>query len=134
MRDKIIETMAMDAIEGAYAAGDDHLIWRRYDDSSDEDIRTLADGRVVFTGDADECSDYLHRVRLKAALSAFLSALEASGRAVVPREPTEAMLDRGGSAIIRPSIYMGGTPPGAKRRARDVWASMLAAHTQEKDA
>lgn len=63
-----------------------------------------------------------------------LAALSAEGMAVVPVEPTEAMLDNGGGSIIRPSIYMGGTPPGAKRRARDVWAAMLAAHTQEKDA
>ncbi|HEY1034963.1 MAG TPA: hypothetical protein VGE09_08280 [Pseudoxanthomonas sp.] len=70
----------------------------------------------------------------ESALAAYEAHLEASGMAVVPVEPTEAMLDHGGSAIIRPSIYMGGTPPGAKRRARDVWASMLAAHTQEKDA
>lgn len=63
-----------------------------------------------------------------------LHALESAGIAVVPREPTEAMLDSGGSAIIRPSIYMGGTPPGAKRRARDVWSAMLAATkpTQEE--
>ena len=64
----------------------------------------------------------------------ILTALQAEGMTVVPVEPTEAMLDNGGSSIIRPSIYMGGTPPGAKRRARDVWAAMLAAHTQEKDA
>lgn len=78
--------------------------------------------------EVDPChEDYI------AAASAALTALEASGMAVVPVEPTEAMLDNGGSSITRPSIYMGGTPPGAKRRARDVWAAMLATHTQEKD-
>jgi hypothetical protein len=58
---------------------------------------------------------------------AAFAAIEAAGHRVVPVEPTEVMLDAGGSSIIRPSIYMGGTPPGAKRRAREIWAAMLAA-------
>lgn len=67
----------------------------------------------------------------KARARTILSALSSKGLAVVPVEPTEAMQDAGGSSIIRPSIYMGGTPPGAKRRARDVWADMLAAAPKE---
>lgn len=93
----------------------------------DKIIETMADG-------IRDAIDAEGLVRPEAAASAALTALKASGRAVVPVEPSEAMLDHGGSSIIRPSIYMGGTPPGAKRRARDVWAAMLAAHTQEKDA
>lgn len=54
-----------------------------------------------------------------------IAAIEAFGMKIVPKTPTEAMIEAGGSEIIRPSVYMGGTPPGAKRRARDVWAAML---------
>lgn len=58
----------IDAALEAYQTGDHHLHWRSYDDRSEEDIRLLDTGEVVFTGDADECSDYMHRVRLTAAL------------------------------------------------------------------
>ncbi len=80
----------------------------------------------------DSISAALTEAILEATMRArFLSALSSKGLAVVPVEPTEAMQDAGGSSIIRPSIYMGGTPPGAKRRARDVWADMLAAAPKE---
>lgn len=53
------------------------------------------------------------------AMDAALTALEASGRAVVPREPTREMLEAGHMADER--NYDGSTP------IRLVWSAMLAA-------
>jgi hypothetical protein len=63
----------------------------------------------------------------------ILDALETAGLAVVPVVPTEAMATAGGGSIIRPNVYMGGVPPGAKVRARDVWADMLRAAKETGD-
>lgn len=63
---------------------------------------------------------------------AALDALQAEGMTVVPVEPTEAMVIAGGGSIIRPDVFMGGVPTGAKRRARDVWAAMLSASPSMK--
>jgi hypothetical protein len=71
--------------------------------------------------DADEQDDFLQSAR------AIITAIEASGRRIVQVEPTPAMTEAGGSSIIRPDVYMGGVPPGAKRRAKDVWADMIRA-------
>ena len=61
------------------------------------------------------------------AARAALAAIEAAGYRVVPVEPTEEMVDRIGAELVRPNVYMGGTPPGAKLRARSNYAAMLAA-------
>ena len=104
-RDKIIETMARAMCR---RKTDENT----YGDVSEDAVQNYVDAAWrLFSPDAESA----------------LTALEASGMAVVPREPTEAMVDAGGSSIIRPSVYMGGVPPGAKRRARDIWADMLAA-------
>jgi len=68
-----------------------------------------------------------HVLAYQDAARAILDAIEESGWRIVPVEPTPAMLEAGGSSIIRPDVFMGGVPPGAKRRARDVWADMLRA-------
>ena len=101
--------------------------------SRDEDIETICNALCHGKACARDCADADHTpcddsvCTWREDAERILTALEASGMAVVPREPTEAMVDAGGSSIIRPSVYMGGVPPGAKRRARDIWADMLAA-------
>jgi hypothetical protein len=113
--------------------------------SNPDDAREVVEiGARAIAGEID-CVDWTapdntmsHAERLDAiardAARAILTAIEASGRwKIVPVEPSDAMLEAGGSSIIRPSIYMGGTPPGAKRRARDVWADMLRAALSQTD-
>lgn len=57
--------------------------------------------------------------------------LRAAGYAIVPREPTEAMLNRGAQFT---GMGMGGTIVGARDDARDIYRAMLAAFGDEDDS
>lgn len=63
--------------------------------------------------------------------SAALTALEAKGLVVVPREPTDGMLHDGSSAYDYPSVYMGGPSEGGKRLSARIYRAMLAAALPE---
>lgn len=99
-------------------------------------VEAVARAQYEFFGRAwrlkwDELAPKGQKTMYRECARAALAAIEAEGCRVVPVEPTEAMLDAGGSSVVRPSVYMGGTPPGAMRRARDIWAAMLAAAKEQ---
>jgi hypothetical protein len=62
------------------------------------------------------------RMRAGASIEAALSALEAMGLAIVPKKPTEAMLDAADlSSMIYPSRY----PEQEREERREIWRYML---------
>lgn len=74
----------------------------------------------------EQFSDTISPLGINLIASTALTALEASGRAVVPREPTEAMLEAGEEAD---AMYYEG-----RTQTAQIYKAMLATHTQEKDA
>ena len=95
--------------------------------SRDEDIEIMARAISLDLGEDPDARDVLIRGRpgerphwegFESAAEAALTALEASGRAVVPREPTEDMILAGTREIMSPS---------PQTDAREAWEAMLAA-------
>ena len=77
-------------------------------------------------GPGCDCGEWgLHVFEAKAALS----ALEAQGLVIVPREPSEAMLDAGGHSRAPTAPTMEHRKPAQQFRykAGDIWQAMLAA-------
>ena len=66
---------------------------------------------VMRDGIAEHFGEVISPFGLTEIASAALTALESSGRAVVPREPTQAMIDAGLGLVTR----------------GDIWSAMLAA-------
>ena len=58
---------------------------------------------------------------------AMLDALAAAGYAVVPIEPTEAMLQGGGRAYDYPSTFMGGASKQSLKTIPRIYSAMIAA-------
>ena len=58
---------------------------------------------------------------------AALDALAAAGYAVVPIEPTEAMLQGGGRAYDYPSTFMGGASKQSLKTIPRIYSAMIAA-------
>jgi hypothetical protein len=67
------------------------------------------------------------RAMMREGIADVIRAIESAGYKVVGPEPTEAMIHDGGSALIYPSVYMGGVPEQAKKNALRVIRSAIAA-------
>src|SRR6476620_11610325 len=60
-----------------------------------------------------------------------LSALKKEGMAVVPVEPSEAMVHAGAAAHDYPNLYMGGPSYHGRRMAKRVWEIMVLMHEEK---
>ena len=132
MRDKIIEVMARALARGKNGslASDKH--WATEVDHFRRMIDTYGDD---YKNCRSTITDAFRDAEL--ALTAYESHLQAEGMTVVPVEPTEAMLEAGERVPVDHAWCspINGHDMGERlSSAAPVWAAMLAAHTQEKDA
>lgn len=64
---------------------------------------------------------------IDALLDAIFAAAEAAGFAIVPREPTQIMLEVGIGAAERAGAFVRGTAEDGEAVAAATWVAMLAA-------
>ena len=80
--DELVE-IGIDAAVVAHEAATEAFSWRAYEDQDGVEIRETEHGKVVFSGHVDACQAFEDRERLKAALRAALTALEAKGYGII---------------------------------------------------